>query len=250
MIKAMIKNLRIKHSLIIFSVAIITVLVLIFLYGVQIETYKIIEIFLIMLFYSFYSFSLNNYFDRNVDRNNPLKIKFNPIASGELSEQSSLFLNAFLVSSVLLMTFFWFSNTVLIMILAILAVSLYSYKMKQKPIWDIVFHGLSFLTYFIFPAILFNLKPDLLIIGSLITLSTSNMIEIGNQLEDFESDIKSNIITTAGKFGKKISKQICLISAILFISSLIFLYISFNAPLILVFLISPLYKLYNMRNNF
>jgi 4-hydroxybenzoate polyprenyltransferase len=250
MIKAILKNLRIKNSLIIFSVTIFTVLVLIFLYGIQIGLYEIIEIFLVMLFYAFYSFSSNNYFDRNVDINNPIKIKFNPIASGELSEKSSIILNIFLASSVILMSFFWFSSVFLLMILAILTVSIYSYKMKQKPLLDIVFHGLSLLTYFIFPAILFNLKPDLLLIGSLITFSTSNMIEIGNQLEDFESDRKSNIITTVGRFGKKISKQICFISALIFISSLIFLYISFDVPIILVFLISPLYKLYNMRNSF
>lgn len=250
MIKAMIKNLRIKHSLILFSVTIFTVFVLIFLYGIQIGIYKIIEIFLVMLFYAFYSFSLNNYFDRNVDRNNPIKIKFNPIASGELSEKSSLFLNTFLALSVLLMSFFWFPNTFLLMILAILTVSLYSYKMKQKPLLDIVFHGLSFLTYFIFPAILFNLKPDLLIIGSLITFSTSNMIEIGNQLEDYESDRKSNILTTVGKFGKKASKHICFFSALTYTMSLMFLFISFNAPAILIFSFSPIYSLYSMRNSF
>jgi 4-hydroxybenzoate polyprenyltransferase len=250
MIKAMLKNLRIKHSLIIFSVTIFTVLVLIFTYGFQIGIYKIIEIFLVMLLYTFYSFSINNYFDRSNDKKNSLKIKANPIASGDLSEKSSIILNISLIITILLMTIFWFPSTLLLITAEILVSSLYSYKIKQKPPLDIVFHDLGFLTYFIFPAILFNLKPVLLIIGSLITFSTSNMIEIGNQLEDFESDIKTNITTTVGKFGKKISKQICLISAIIFISSLIFLYISFNAPLILVFLISPLYKLYILRNNF
>ncbi len=68
MIKAILKNLRIKHSLVFFSVTIFAVLVLSLLFQKQITIIQTIKIFLIMLFYSFYGFSSNNYFDRNNDK--------------------------------------------------------------------------------------------------------------------------------------------------------------------------------------
>jgi 4-hydroxybenzoate polyprenyltransferase len=81
-------------------------------------------------------------------------------------------------------------------------------------------------------------------------ISASNMGELENQLGDYESDKKAKISTTAGRFGKKISKYICYFSAAVFVLSLFFIAVFFNEPLILFFSPLPVFRIYSMRNLF
>ncbi len=152
--------------------------------------------------------------------------------------------------AILLMTFFWFPCTLLLMITAVIFVSLYSYKVKQQPLLDIIVHGFCFLIFFFFPALLLGLEQDLLIVGSLMVLSVSNIAESQNHLEDYESDKRVKINTTGGRFGKKMSKYICYFSAAVFIISLLFIAVFFNNSLMLVFLPLPILKIYSMRDLF
>jgi 4-hydroxybenzoate polyprenyltransferase len=237
MIEHILKDFRLKDSFLIFTTTIFTVASLFFLYPEQIDVIKAIKIFAIMLMYSIYSFSSNNHFDRDNDKKNQTKIKVNPVASGDLSIKQSFILNIVLISSILLMTMLWFFNSLPFMILSIIIVSVYSYKMKNFPILDIIVHEVWITMFFVFPLIQFYISQTFFILLLLILLFSSNMMQFHNQLGDYMPDKLAKVNTTVVRLGIKKSVILYYSSVISFVVSVLFIsyYISIFSLVFLIY---------------
>lgn len=198
-----------------------------------------------------YAFVINNYFDVEIDKKNPKKIKSNsnPLAQGLVRKNGVLILSGILLLiSISLSLFINFIGFIFVL-LSIFGATLYSMsyiRLKERNIIDIVSHGFA-LGLFLFLAGVFlaqgMINISLLAIAFLFTILSANVL-LAHQIMDYEEDL-GNTQTTAIKIGKERSYLflfIFLIAALLLFEIIILKYYSdaqwwffYSALLLLIF---------------
>ncbi|MBO3758108.1 MAG: UbiA family prenyltransferase [Thermoproteota archaeon] len=177
------------------------------------DPFKYILFIALICSYLAFSFSINNIFDKHVDSLDKVALSKNPVAGGKITEIEALTLSFLmpmvsLPASIIVFGIKYF----LVYTFAYALSTMYSappFRLKGKPIIDLVVHG-----------IFFGVLPFLLgalIIGSLNALSLSLglsfflysiFLELRNHIEDYDFDSLANIKTTAVVIGKEKSEKI------------------------------------------
>ncbi len=213
---------------------------------------EIIVFYLMIFLYLGFSFSINNCFDVEEDKLN--RSKKNPVASGELDFRNALLFSALLsVSGVILATFFGLKVFLFYIILTLLSFFYSSppLRFKSRFLLDIISHGLFFgsLLFFL-PFVVFH--SEITFLHYLLAFSIfylSVILELRNHIEDYESDKKAGLKTTACILGLKNAKRLTKILAVFFpfILSPIFL----SQYILLFFVLTTLYLIiFLIKNNY
>ena len=155
-----------------------------------------------------YAFVINNYFDVEIDKKNPKKIKSksNPLAQGFVTKKGVLTLSGILLMISICVSLFINFIGFIFVLLSIFGATLYSMsyiRLKERNIIDIVSHGFA-LGLFLFLAGVFLaqgiINMSLLAISFLFTILSANVL-LAHQIMDYEEDL-GNTQTTAIKIGK------------------------------------------------
>ena len=189
------------------------------------EVYELVTAFLAGVLFVWYAFSINNCFDVDTDSKNPVKVKKNPIASGELSFRAGLMISALLASvglGLALTTKGWaFAVYAAMLLLA----TLYSAppRLKARPLVDVLSHGLFFGSLpFLYGALIDgNLSGVEILLAIGITLY-SFALELRNHLGDYESDLMVGLKTTPIAIGKARSELLVEVFSILAIATILY----------------------------
>ncbi len=221
-----IENLRLKSTLYYILITVATFLIAKVLFSVKITIYLALETMIVMALYSFYTFTINNYFDRFNDNLNPIKSYLNPIASGKLSPRKGLCFSLFLFSLGTILTFVWFNYLVFLYLILLLNSTLYSIIFKSTPIINLMSHSIGVLGLFIFPAIVINLNYVWVVTICIVLILFSNLLQIENQILDFKYDKKARLNTLPIVYGIKFTKFLYYLSAILLIIVSVILFFS------------------------
>jgi len=207
-----IKTLRITDSSYEIFETIGSILLIFLFFSLDISLVQAIEVIVLMSLFSFYSFASNNYFDKNIDKDNPLKKTKNPYSRGEISKKEILGINGILLVLLFALGSLWFPQLLPILIVIVVNVTLYSRYFKRMPILDLVSHFIAVYSFFIFPAIVMGLPIEWLLIAALALLGISNVSELDNQKIDYETDKKSGVRSTVVAFGKRNTRIISAVS--------------------------------------
>ncbi len=173
----------------------------------------------------------------------------NRIASGKLSKLQGYILSIFAAVSSLVLAFFLGNKTLLCILLSLLLLFLYSWRVirfKSRPVIDVVVHGgmagLLFIASYLSN---FEGRVEAPILNQLLAFFVLSFIWalslLQHQLSDFEHDSKMSLKTTAIFLGRKKTKFLIftMIFFILFLtSSLIMLGSLLILPIIISFSIS------------
>ncbi|MCD6590934.1 MAG: UbiA family prenyltransferase [Candidatus Aenigmarchaeota archaeon] len=178
-----------------------------------------------------FSFSINNCFDNKEDL---LKIKnSNPVAAEEIRQKEGIvfsLLLAFLgmILSLLrgLNVFYFFS----VLIFLSFSYSSPPFRLKSKPLLDLISHGLFFGSLlFLFPSVFFSKSSELLHILIAISIFYFSLIlELRNHIEDYDSDKKAGLRTTVCMLGLDTSKKLTHSLSLLFPLSLLPVFFTIN----------------------
>jgi len=160
----------------------------------------------IVFLLSGFAFSINDCFDQKEDKFDTTKK--NPLVSKKISFRKALTFSCFLAGLGLILSSFYGLFVFLFCLLEVLSLLLYSsppFRLKSKPLFDLISHGL-FAGVFIllFPLLFF--KIELNPFYYLIALSAfyfSIILELRNEYEDYEIDKAAGLKTTACALGKQ-----------------------------------------------
>jgi len=186
-------------------------------------------IFVLMLsMFTGFSFAINDCYDVKEDQ--AKESSNNPIVRGKLSlKRAKAFSFSLAVLGIVLSL--WFGLLVFVYFLFLTLLSfLYSvppFRLKSRFPLDILSHGLFFGVLVLFlPALIFGLftVPLLLVSASIFILSVS--IELWNHIDDFESDKKAQLQTTACVLGRKRSEMTVKILSLFFPLTLLPLFLN------------------------
>ena len=143
------------------------------------------------------AYGLNDYFDAETDKNDPEKFTRNFFVTNSISRKVSSFV-VLSVISILVAIFFNFGLRGLIFLfVSLLIMVIYSaepFKIKSKPPFDLIIHSLFVLAYpyflvvFLIPS---SWKQIDIFILSIFFLG-SLIIQLENQVRDYDSDIKTS----------------------------------------------------------
>lgn len=159
-------------------------------------------------------FGINQIIDTDVDSLNNLKRRKNPFLSTTLKKIHGYF---FVILTILLSTFLAFyifdPLAALILFLGIFFGIIYSvppFRFKAKPILDILGHGLFELPFTLFS--FYVLSVSYLHLGTSLVISflLSTLLELFNEIRDFQSDRQAGFKTTALILGKENSGMLFL----------------------------------------
>ncbi len=180
------------------------------------------RILVVMMLYFLYSFCSNNFFDKGVDRLDPIKRGRNPYAAGDVSGEEMISMNVLLLSAMFLLAWIWFPGQLLLLAVLTLDITLYSRYLKRKPVVDLASHFIWIFGFFLFPALALGLRADTALSLWPLFLGLSNLTILEwNQVFDLEIDERAGIITTAVYFGKKVSKSISYASIFMILAFII-----------------------------
>ncbi len=167
-------------------------------------------LFLILLLFLGFSFSINDCFDVKEDKSSKKK---NPIARGKISFRRALLFSISLGLLSLLLSTHYGLKVFLFYFLLIFLSFFYSsppLRFKSKILLDILSHGLFFGSFlFLLPLIIFGSNLGLFqysIAFSIFWFSV--IIELKNHLRDFEGDKKAGLKTTVCILGKQKSETL------------------------------------------
>ncbi|HEX55102.1 MAG: hypothetical protein DRO90_00810 [Candidatus Altiarchaeales archaeon] len=230
--KAYLKMLRIRNWLGYFLIATLGYAIFTKLDASISET---IFFYVLIFLYLGFSFSINNCFDIREDLFK--KKKSNPVAMGEIKQNESIIfslllalLGIFLSLSHGLNVFYFFS----VLIFLSFSYSSPPLRLKSKPFFDLISHGLFFGSLlFLFPSIFFSKNIELL--HALIVVSIfyfSLILELRNHIEDYESDKKAGIRTAVYVLGLNASKKVTYLLSLLFPFSLLPIFYTINKHII------------------
>ena len=122
--------------------------------------------------------------------------------------------------------FYFFS----ILIFLSLSYSCPPFRLKSKPLFDLISHGLFFGSLlFLFPSVFFSRDVELL--HALIAISIfyfSLILELRNHIEDYETDKKAGLRTTVCILGLNASKKIMYFLSLLFPLSFLPIFYTIN----------------------
>ena len=192
-----------------------------------------------------FTFSINNYYDADSDRNNPRRKDFNAIASGKISKKTAIILNSFLVVIPLVVTLIFKFYVFLFCILFIIWMWIYSsppFRLKSSPGMDIVWHFFAFVIFVIWGS---YIAGTIGLINWLAAISIGAFSLIGqveNHIFDYNFDKESGTKTLAVLIGLDKTNKILIILTIfhlILLIPLILLYtLSYYITIILTFIIS------------
>ncbi len=151
----MISILRVKHwykNLILFVPLIFSSN----LFNIDLLLLSIIGFFS-MCFASSFNYIINDLIDLPRDKINPLK-KHKPLVSGAVSKRSAIITALIMVSLSLIIAFLLPNNFWVFPLLLIINTSLYSFKLKNYPIIDLLLIGFNFFIRVIAGGVLINVK--------------------------------------------------------------------------------------------
>ena len=210
---------------------------------------KLVIYIISLSFYLGFAFSINNCFDALSDSINPIKKGKNPIARGELN-----FKKAYIVSILLsLLGIVW--NIIFIGNLGALAIYLslitlaYFYsapplRLKSKPPFDLISHGLFFGVLIYYYGLVFHYVRGLYDIKLMVMLMSiftySTLLNLRNHIEDYEGDSKAGIKTTAVYLG--LARSLRLLSILIHLHMMLLaLVINVVLEYTLIFILYPLF---------
>jgi len=192
----------------------------------------------IAVFFAFLSatasiFILNQYFDREEDRQNTVKSSL-PVASGKIAPQTALILSFFLITLCLLLVSIFVTSlaTLFIFYLALwTAYSVPPFRLKSVPIIDFIASGIGagLLPFLIGVGTSYQQNISIsLIFASAIPLTLAHSSgHILQALGDYEADHKTGVQTFVVKYGRK--KGIVVMSFLSLIAYLLpFIYAAFG----------------------
>lgn len=201
-------------------------------------TNSFIEVFLfyiILIFYLGFSFSINNCFDVKEDR---LKLKKNPIATGKLIFKNSFFFSIILAALGIALSMFFGLKVFLFYLILTLLSFFYSsppLRFKSRFLLDIISHGLFFgALLFLLPLVIFGSITLFHYIIAFFIFYFSVMLELRNHIEDYESDKKAGLKTTACTLGVQETEKLLYLLALFYP---IILFLVFISQFLLPFLI-------------
>lgn len=198
-------------------------------------------LFLFLIPANVFLYGVNDYYDFEEDKKNPKKEGYeHRVVDKERNDLSKIVLYSFLFFVVAIMLNFELTQLILLVVFVYLsyAYSAKPVRFKARPILDFSSNALYFIPGLIGYHQASGMLPGWEIILSLF-LWTSAM-HLFSAIPDIKYDREAGIITTAVKFGKKISLSLCFIfwagfAGILFIRIPIYLWI-----ILLVYPIIPL----------
>lgn len=192
----------------------------------------------IAVFFAFLSatasiFILNQYFDREEDRQNTVKSSL-PVASGKIAPQTALILSFFLITLCLLLVSIFVTSlaTLFIFYLALwTAYSVPPFRLKSVPIIDFIASGIGagLLPFLIGVGTSYQQNISIsLIFASAIPLTLAHSSgHILQALGDYEADHKTGVQTFVVRYGRK--KGIVVMSFLSLIACLLpFIYAAFG----------------------
>lgn len=177
-----------------------------------------------MFLYLAFALSINNYFDRENDKNSA-KIKKNPVASCKLTKREGIALPLLLAAAgmVLILLMVYSPQNIVLYALFLLNGFLYSWKFKGMPLIDLASHGIYVSALFVIPAQSMGFSPVMILAGSALVFLVSTAIQMENEIRDHDADKKARAMTTAVRFGIPLSKEIyygCNMGCLAFLSVL------------------------------
>lgn len=207
-LSAYVRLFRIEHAAMLSAAVLIGILISQNAEGAAIALSSIALALLVPFFIEMGSFALNDYFDVETDKAN--KRKDRPIASGEITERTALFLA--LVAYVLgILCAVPLPPSALCITLLFAALSLlYNWKLKLLPLVGNLYIAASMAIPFLFGNLVVSnsISPQLWAI-SLVAFVAGLGREIVKSAEDVEGDVKHrNARTLPALVGKKASCQI------------------------------------------
>ncbi|MBU4480895.1 UbiA prenyltransferase family protein [Patescibacteria group bacterium] len=169
--------------------------------------FKDIVIFWTIVFLlSGFGFSINDCFDQKEDKFD--RTKKNPIVSKEITFRRALTFSCFLAGLGLILSSFYGLTFFLLCLSDVLLIFFYSsppFRLKSRPLFDLIAHGLFAGAFVLLSSLLF-FKNALNQFYYLITFSAfyfSVILELRNEYEDYESDKIAGLKTSAQALGKQ-----------------------------------------------
>jgi lycopene elongase/hydratase (dihydrobisanhydrobacterioruberin-forming) len=188
-------------------------------------------VFLLSTFFIMSSmFSLNNYYDVETDRENPRRKQINAIASKKISKKTAVVLNLLFIIIALVLSFFITLEVFLFCAFLLFLGWAYSappFRLKGRPVLDIIVHFIGFFSYIIWGSLL---SGSISLISWLVAISIgiwSTIPQISNHIHDYSYDKKSNTRTFAVWIGldkAKIAIEIVMLLHLILLIPLIILY--------------------------
>ena len=196
---------------------------------------KTIFFYVLVCLYLGFSFSINNCFD--IKEDSLKRKKNNPVAMGEMKQKNGIVFSLLLALLGIFLSFLCGLNVFYFFSLLISLSFSYSsspFRLKSKPFFDLISHGLFFGSLlFLFPSVFFSKDVEFLHI--LIAISIfyfSIILELRNHIEDYESDKKAGLKTTVCVLGLNASKKITYSISLLFPLLLLPIFYAINRNII------------------
>ena len=157
-----------------------------------------------------FTFVINDLSDVDLDRLN--KKTRNPIANNRITLKEAKLIAAFLLILTLTTSYFLPTNLIYYSIALIFISITYSFFIKAKsiPLLDLIYHGLGPTIGFLMFSSLYHEIDFSIIFASIIAFSLFSIIQLLQQVRDFDTDIKL-IKTTATILGKKNTIKISIV---------------------------------------
>jgi len=178
-------------------------------------------------------FILNQYFDREEDRENAVKSNL-PISSGKIASRTALIFSLFLITLCLVLITLVDINLLSLFLVYLAFGTAYSappLRLKTVPVVDFVISGIGagLLPFLI--GVVASFKSDvsisLILIGAIPLMLVHSSGHILQALGDYEADHKMGVHTFVVKYGRK--KGIVVIGFLSFITGLLpFIYVAFG----------------------
>lgn len=185
-----------------------------------------------------FTFSINNYYDADSDRNNPRRKDINAIASGKISRKTSIFLNLSFIIIPLIVSILFKFEVFLFCVLLIFWMWIYSsppLRLKGRPGIDVIWHFFAFLLLVLWGSIIAGSINNINLLVAISFGIWSCIAQVWNHIDDFSFDKESGTKTYAVWVGldnaKKTLKIIVIIQTI------------FLIPLILLFALNYLFTI-------
>lgn len=197
----------------------------------------IVSIFCIISF----TFSINNYYDVDSDRENPRRKNINAMASGKISKRTGIILNTILVIIPLIISFLYRFDVFVFTCILIIWMWIYSappLRVKGIAGVDVIWHFFAFNLLVLWGSFI---SGSVELIAWLVAISMgiwSCIAQVQNHITDYDFDKKSGTITFAVWLGidkSKITIKIISIFHMIFLIPLIILYsLSYNITFIIL----------------
>jgi 4-hydroxybenzoate polyprenyltransferase len=163
-----------------------------------------------------FTFAINNYFDFKSDMINPRRKYINAIASGNISKKNAILILILLVIIPLILSAYLSLEIFLFCCFLLFLGWAYSsppLRTKNIPAVDVVWHFIGFFCYVLWGSLIAgnsiyqgSIDPFIILMG--ISLGIFSSIgQIGNHLNDYESDKKTGTVTFAVWAGIEKSKK-------------------------------------------